>query len=119
MMQTQQEMALKKSRQNLRNALPTLSQWLGALSLSEYVEPFETAGYGNMAQIKLAGLTPHDLDIVGVSNPLHRAMIQKFDFRMYSHHLRAKITSHMEMGGIAVFEVNGPPIGSSIDSTGH
>jgi hypothetical protein len=81
----------------------TLEQWLGALNLSEYVKKFEAKGY-KIEMINDVGLKEKDLEYLGISNPIHRTLLQTSTLE-FSEYIHVAITESRQFDSVTVFTI--------------
>jgi hypothetical protein len=105
MIQTAKKLAVQRDQQLHRSDALTVNDWLTSIGLAKYFPAFSREGYTNMEHINMVGLTEEDLNRLGIMSPMERRVVLELAPGMFSKQLKARIVSHMEVGGVDMYEV--------------
>eukprot|EP00299_Pterocystis_sp_00344_P012870 c6240_g1_i1.p1 GENE.c6240_g1_i1~~c6240_g1_i1.p1 ORF type:complete len:618 (+),score=101.48 c6240_g1_i1:203-1855(+) len=95
----------QKKHGKKHGVVPTVTEWLAQLHMSQYQTAFETAGYSDVMHIQSLGLNEDDFTRLGITNPLHKRVFLDLGSASWCPQVQVKVIAQLELNGIVVFEV--------------
>ena len=79
--------------------------WLNELDMGLYVDSFISSGYSNLSQLLCMGLTAEDVDIIGITNALHKKILLEAACCHFSTDLKITVTDTEDYGSVNFIKV--------------